>query len=152
MPSGVFVPSRATPSAEDPTWIHQVARLGTSGTGGALPHLDTIQKSFGRHDLTGVVTHTDDSASTGAQAMGASAFTFGNHIAFDGPPSLSRAAHEAAHVVQQRGGVQLAGGIGRAGDPYEKHAEEVADLVVRGQSAEALLDRSSRFVSGCHCR
>src|SRR5262249_14172656 len=45
-----------------------------------------------------------------------------------------------AHVVQQRGGVQLKGGVGAAGDAYERHADAVADQVVRGQSAAMLLD------------
>src|SRR5262249_50521044 len=56
---------------------------------------------------------------------------------------LFTVAHEAAHVVQQRGGVQLRGGVGEQGDPYEQHANEVAALVVQGKSAEAVLDRST---------
>jgi len=48
-------------------------------------------------------------------------------------------AHEAAHVIQQRGGVQLKGGVGEAGDAYERQADEVADRVVQGESAEELL-------------
>ena len=54
---------------------------------------------------------------------------------------MHTAAHEAAHVVQQRAGVQLRGELddGR-GDPYEHHADAVADKVVRGESAEALLE------------
>ncbi len=53
--------------------------------------------------------------------------------------SLHTAAHEAAHVVQQRAGVHLKGGLGEAGDAYEQHADAVADAVVRGESAEGLL-------------
>lgn len=52
---------------------------------------------------------------------------------------LHTVAHEAAHVVQQRGGVQLKGGVGAAGDAYERHADAVADRVVAGESAEDLL-------------
>ena len=53
---------------------------------------------------------------------------------------MHTAAHEAAHVVQQRGGVQLKGGIdGGASAPYERHADAVADAVVAGRSAEGLL-------------
>lgn len=67
----------------------------------------------------------------------------GSHVAFASPtPSLRLPAHEAAHVVQQRAGVQLAGGIGRPDDAYERHADELADAVVRGQSAEGILDRA----------
>jgi hypothetical protein len=57
-----------------------------------------------------------------------------------GAPSVHTAAHEAAHVVQQRGGVQLKGGVGETGDAYERHADTVADAVVAGRSAEDLLD------------
>jgi hypothetical protein len=72
--------------------------------------------------------------------MGAQAFATGDKVAFGGAPDLHTAAHEAAHVVQQRDGVQLAGGVGRDGDEHERHADAVADRVVKGQSAEALLD------------
>jgi len=44
-------------------------------------------------------------------------------------------------VVQQRAGVQLKGGVGETGDAYERHADDVAALVVQGKSAESLLDR-----------
>ncbi|HWE28942.1 MAG TPA: DUF4157 domain-containing protein, partial [Polyangia bacterium] len=119
--------------------VHRAAEKGTSGGGGALPHLDAIQKSFGSHDVSHVQAHTGGAASESAAAIGAEAFASGNHVVFGGTPSLHTAAHEAAHVVQQRGGVQLKGGVGEGGDPYEQHADAVADKVVRGESAEALL-------------
>jgi hypothetical protein len=72
--------------------------------------------------------------------MGARAYASGDAVAFASSPDLHLAAHEAAHVVQQRGGVRLAGGVGREGDEYERHADAVADRVVRGESAEPLLD------------
>jgi hypothetical protein len=120
--------------------VQAAADRGTSGASGALPHLDAIQKSFGKHDVSKVKAHTDGAAAEGAAAMGAEAFASGEHIAFAGAPSLRTAAHEAAHVVQQRGGVQLKCGVGAVGDAYEQHADEVAERVVRGESAEALLD------------
>lgn len=128
------------PAGLEPERVHQAAQHGTSGSGGSLPHLDRIQRSFGRHDVSGVRAHTDEAAAEGARAMGAEAFADGEHVAFGGAPSLHTAAHEAAHVVQQRGGVQLKGGVGEAGDRYEQHANAVADLVVQGKSAESLLD------------
>lgn len=64
----------------------------------------------------------------------------GDDIAFRGQPDLHTAAHEAAHVVQQRTGVQLRGGVGQAGDAYEQHADLVADAVVRGEPAAPMLD------------
>src|SRR5262249_36995586 len=73
-----------------------------------------------------------------AQAIDAVAYTIGDAVAFRSAPRLHTAAHEAAHVVQQRAGVELSHGLGRAGDRYERHANAVADRVVRGQSAEGL--------------
>lgn len=120
--------------------VHEAAKMGIGGTSGKLPHLERIQQSFGRHDVTGVVAHTGAQATAGAAAMGAAAFTMGNHVAFAGTADLHTAAHEAAHAVQQRAGVQLLGGVGRVGDRYERHADAVADLVVQGRSAEGALD------------
>jgi uncharacterized protein DUF4157 len=108
----------------------------------SLPHGDTIQRLFGRHDISAVQAHTGPDAAASAQAMGAQAYATGNHVVLgNGGSDLHTVAHEAAHVVQQRGGVQLKGGVGEVGDSYERHADEVADLVVQGKSAEALLDR-----------
>ena len=80
--------------------------------------------------------------------MSAVAFTSGNHVAFGRTPDLRTAAHEAAHVIQQRAGVNLSGGFGTHGDPYERHADTVADAVVHGRSAEALLAVSDNAAHG----
>lgn len=130
----------SAPSSEQ---IHEAAKIGTSGPSSSLPFLDSIQKSFGRHDVSGAKSYTGEEATRGARAMNAEAFATGNSIAFAGRPTLRTAAHEAAHLVQQRAGVQLIGGVGVAGDQYEQHADAVADLVVQGRSAEALLDQQS---------
>ena len=128
--------------------IHAAAHRGTSAAGGPLPYAERIQKSFGRHDVSGVVAHTDLAAATAARAIGASAFTAGEHIAFTSQPNLHTAAHEAAHAIQQRRGVQLSDGVGQSGDRYEQHADRVADRVVAGKSSEDLLDRSPSEASG----
>ena len=133
-----------TPSTD----VHAAAAHGTSGGATALPHHAQIQQSFGRHDVGHIKAHVGGSAAEGAAAMGADAFAMGEHAAFAGPPDLHTAAHEAAHVVQQRGGVQLKGGVGEAGDPYEQHADAVADLVVQGKSSEALLDQYAGHHAG----
>jgi|GEM_PF-1277825 len=122
-----------------------VAASGLVGTASALPHAEAIQASFGRHDVGSVRAFSGPSATRAATALGAEAYATGDAIAFAGRPSLHTAAHEAAHVVQQRAGVSLAGGVGAAGDVYERHADAVADRVVQGRSAEDLLDR---FVGG----
>ena len=124
----------------DPADIHATAAEGVSGAGGSLPHLDAIQQSFGQHDVSGVQAHTGSAANAAAGKMGAEAYATGDAVAFgSGSPSLHTAAHEAAHVVQQRQGVELAGGVGSAGDGYEQHADAVADRVVAGKSASDLL-------------
>jgi hypothetical protein len=129
------------PSAADPEHVRHAAEAATSGAAGSLPHQEAIQRSFGKHDVSSVKAHTDEAAARGAAAMGAEAFASGDRVAFAGSPSLHTAAHEAAHIVQQRSGIHLKGGIGEEGDAYERHADEVADLVVQGRPAESLLDR-----------
>lgn len=120
--------------------IQQQAELGTRGPAERMPHFDRIQAAFGGHDLSGVRAHTGADALASCDTMGAEAYARGSDVAFAGTPSLFVAAHEAAHVVQQSGGVQLKGGVGQAGDRYERQADEVAARVVRGESAEPLLD------------
>ena len=120
--------------------VKAAAADGVSGSAGQLPYLARIQKAFGRHDVSNVRAHTDGAAQDGARAMGAEAFASGSNVAFGGAPDLHTAAHEAAHTVQQRSGLALAGGVGAAGDAHERNADAVADRVVAGQSAEDLLD------------
>jgi uncharacterized protein DUF4157 len=134
--AGAPAPDGAAEGAPD---VHAAAAHGISGSAGALPHGDTIQRLFGHHDVGNIQAHTDASAASGAQAMGAQAYATGNHVAFAGAPDLHTAAHEAAHVVQQRAGVHLKGGVGQVGDAYEHNADAVADRVVAGKSAEDLL-------------
>lgn len=123
--------------------VHAHAARGIEGSGSPLPHLDAIQASFGAHDVRHVRAHVGGDAAASSRAIGAEAYAMGDHVAFALSPSLHTAAHEAAHVVQQRGGVQLEGGVGAAGDVYEQQADQVADAVVRGESAEGLLGAPS---------
>lgn len=123
--------------------VHAAASEGVSGAGQSLPHGDAIQNSFGDHDVSSVRAHVGGAAAKANTAMGAEAFATGNQVAFKSEPTLHTAAHEAAHVVQQRAGVQLEGGVGQAGDSYESHADAVADRVVAGKDASDLLGPSS---------
>jgi hypothetical protein len=121
--------------------VRDAASDAVSGPGAALPHAEKIQASFGPdHDVSTIQAHTGGAAAAACDTVGGEAFASGNNVAFrDASPSLHTAAHEAAHVMQQRGGVQLKGGVGEAGDAHEKHADAVADRVVSGQSAADLL-------------
>lgn len=132
-------PSANQGKPTDARAVQAAASHGASGSSTRLPYADQIQRLFGRHDVSDIQAHTDESAAAGARAMGAEAFATGKHVAFASPPDLHTAAHEAAHVVQQRAGVHLKGGVGETGDPYERNADAVADRVVQGQSAEDLL-------------
>jgi hypothetical protein len=121
--------------------VMAAAQHGVSGTPQALPHRDQIQALFGRHDVSNVQAHVGGPAAEASQQIGASAYATGSSVAFREAPDLHTAAHEAAHVVQQREGVQLRGGVGEVGDAYEQHADAVADAVVAGNPAGGILDQ-----------
>ena len=120
--------------------IRSAAVEGVHTPAVTLPFLDRIQTSFGRHSIDHAKAHVGPEAAKASRAMNALAFASGDHVVFGVSPDLRTTAHEAAHVVQQQAGVQLAGGIGREGDAYERHADAVADAVVAGRSAGGLLD------------
>jgi outer membrane protein OmpA-like peptidoglycan-associated protein len=120
-----------------------IAAHGLSGAPTTMPHVDRIQRLFGRHDIAGIEAHVGGPAAEANDALGADGYATGSSVAFSRTPDLHTAAHEAAHVIQQRAGVHLKGGVGEAGDVHEQHADAVADNVVRGESAETLLDQYS---------
>ncbi len=121
--------------------VHEAAARGLTESGGAIPHAEAIQRSFGRHAVGDIRACIDGPAALAARSIGATAYAMGNAVAFDRTPDLRTAAHEAAHVIQQRGGVNVPGGVGAPGDRHERHAGAVADLVAQGRSAEHLLDQ-----------
>ena len=133
-------PSSGEAASEEPAAVQAQAAAGVSGAGAELPFRDLIEQAFGfDHDLSGIRAHIGGPAAVAAEAIGATAYATGNDVAFASAPDLYTAAHEAAHVIQQRAGVHLHGGVGQDGDVYERHADEVADRVVAGQSAADLL-------------
>lgn len=121
--------------------VHAIAASGMRGSGQTLPHREAIQQSFGGHDVSRISAHVGGAAATASKAIGAEAYASSGAVAFKRSPDLHTAAHEAAHVVQQRAGVQLKGGVGQVGDTYERHADAVAERVVAGRSAVQLLDQ-----------
>lgn len=121
------------------TELKEEARAGLSGPSQVLPHLDTVQKAFAGHDLSGVRAVVGGSAQKSSERMGARAFTCGESVGFESAPDVRTVAHEAAHVVQQRSGVSVPEGIGRRGDRYEQNADAVAEQVAKGQPAGDLL-------------
>ena len=124
--------------------FHGIAARGIRGTGRPLTHLNAIQQAFGHHDISAMREHTGPEARTSLEILGAGGLSSNGHMAIAGNPDLYTQAHEAAHGVQQAGatsGLPCNRGIGEAGDRYEQHADAVAEKVVRGESAEALLDQ-----------
>ena len=122
---------------------HGIAKAGLKGPGRTLTHQNKIQQAFGHHDVSGMREHTGPGARTALTTLGAEGYASHGRMAFAESPDLYTQAHEAAHGVQQAAlgsRMQLPGGIGVAGDRYERQADAVADAVVRGQSAEPLLD------------
>ena len=120
--------------------VSAVASNGVSQATDALPFRDDIQRAFGRHDVSTIRVQVGGDAAVAARTLGARAYTIGERVAFVAPPDLHTAAHEAAHVVQQRAGVHLDGELGHADDVYERAADAAADAVVAGNVAEHLLD------------
>jgi hypothetical protein len=97
-----------------------------------------LEPRFG-FDFSKIRTHTDGAARRSAAALQARAFTTGNDIVFAAAqPSPWLLAHELAHVSQQRGTLTRSV-AGMAGDAHERHADAVADTIMRGGSATALL-------------
>ena len=120
-----------------------IAAKGVHGAGRPMIHLHTIQQAFGHHDVSGMREYTGRATQESLATLGAEGFSSNGRMAFRGTPDLFTQAHEAAHGVQQaalEGRLQLKGEIGEAGDKYEHHADAVAEKVVRGESAQELLD------------
>jgi hypothetical protein len=143
-------PSQEDPVQEDgsgpsprrnPALIHQEARRGLGNASQPLPHADRLQAAFGHHDISQVRAAVGGAAETANRRMGALAFASGDRVAFRQTPDLRLVAHEAAHVVQQREGLALPGNVGQRGDRWERHADDVADAVAAGRSAQDLLDQ-----------
>ena len=123
---------------------HEIAAQGLQGSDRPLTHLDTLQRAFGRHDIRGMREHTGPAAELALEALGAEGYTRGGRMAVAGSPDLYIQAHEAAHGVQQAAlgdRMPLPDGIGVAGDQYEQQADAVAQAVLRGESAQPLLDQ-----------
>jgi len=146
LPAAPVQASAAGPLATSDEQTHSIASQGVADAGGRLPHADAIIQSFGEEHRTaieGIRAQVGGPATAATRAIGAEAYATGQSVAFGAPPDLHTAAHEAAHVLQQRSGVSLRGGVGQVGDPHEQHADQVADIVVRGESATSMLGPAS---------
>ena len=126
------------------TEVERAAGAGVAGPADVLPHREE-SSAPSEGTMSRVETHVGGAAGDAAGRLGAEAYAFGSQVAFASPPDLRTAAHEAAHVVQQRTAgardvAALGGTLTSPGDAAERHADLVAERVVRGESAEALLN------------
>lgn len=114
-----------------------------------IPFQDEIQRAFGGgHSLDDVQALAGPGIASTASDLGAIAFTQGNVMGFAQEPTLHDAAHEAAHVFQQRAGLPLFEGFA----DHEAHADAVADRVVAGQSAGDLLPSGGTASTAVQCK
>ena len=97
---------------------------GASTSGDAVPFAQEMEALLGV-DFSSTRAHIGAEAETACEEMGAQAYTYGENVVFrEANPSKEIVAHELTHVVQQRQGVQLTGGVGQVGDAYEQQAEQ----------------------------
>jgi hypothetical protein len=112
-------------------------KQSVSPTGHAMPpHVQqAIENSFSI-DMDGVEIHADSAAQSAAGALSARAFAYGNHIFLGQNEKLSDIrliAHEAAHVVQQKGVPTVLRSAPGQSDAYEAEADRAASAVERGE-------------------
>lgn len=99
------------------------------GSSSSLPYLQELQPAFAPHRLDGVQSRVGPGELVGRDGS-ALAAARGNRVEFAETPDKHTAAHEAAHVVQQRRGIhrQL------STSALEQHADVVADSALRGEA------------------
>lgn len=121
-----------------------VASVIASGGQALAPAVrQSMERSFGR-DLGSVRIHTGPEAAASAEALGARAYTVGDHIVFnrdEHQPHTRRGkhllAHELAHTVQQAGLQRAATDVALtpAREAHlEAEADRAADAVIAGRS------------------
>lgn len=141
------VQRKASAASSAPASTAEIAARGVDGPGERLPFLDVIQQSAAR-DLGSIEAHVGGPAADACAELGATAYATGNKVAFASSPDLHTATHEATHVLQQSAGVQLRGGVGQAGDEYERQADAAGDAIVAGRSIAHLMPAPSTLVNG----
>lgn len=132
-----FAPAADLPQAPS------LAREGVENATGGLPFGDTLQRAFGPHDLTDIRSQVGGPAATAARALRARAFATGGAVAFGETPTLRTAAHEAAHVIQQRAGATRTLPSESSQAALETEADAVAEAVTSGRSAAPLMAKYS---------
>lgn len=123
-----------------------VAADGFAGGGGAIPHKEEMEASFGT-SFGGVKAHTDGAAQKSNKDMGSNALAAGQNISFStSSPDKGLVAHELTHTLQNnhRGPAAsgaAGGGIDASG---EGEAEAVQAAVNSGKPASSALTAGTK--------
>lgn len=159
------------------TAVPAIARQVLEDPGQALDTAIRVgmESRFG-HDFSRVRVHADRTAADAASALGADAYTVGQHVVFGAggyAPGTDKGSrlliHELTHVMQQRplvGGADEIG-LGAAGDACEHEADRAAKspfgaierprvgstapLVQRSVTASGIQEARPRFSYSTHC-
>ena len=121
-----------------PDVTRAIAAMSSSGAGKRLPKQMARKLERTHGDLSDARVHTGPEAEALSRAVNARAFTVGNHMFFGSnewnPNSrhgLELAAHEAAHVVQQRGAPNTGSlKVSTPGDDLERAADSASNAAV----------------------
>lgn len=133
----------ATRSAAAPAVVQDVVR--SAGLPLDAATREAMEPRFG-YSFSDVRVHADEQAAKSAAAVGARAYTVGNHVVFGAGryvPDLSEGrrllAHELAHVVQQSRSdlvaVRPSLAVGPVDAPEEREADAAANAALRGGAA-----------------
>jgi hypothetical protein len=120
--------------------IHpDVTKAIAAMSGGGKPLPKRMQRKLERShgDLSDARVHTGAEADALSRAVNARAFTVGNHMFFgkgewqpESRGGVELAAHEAAHVVQQRGAPNTGSlKVSTPGDAFEREADAASHAV-----------------------
>ena len=130
--------------------MREIAHRGVSGPVSRFPYESRIRSGFGRFAPERMEAVRGVRAQAANRALGSSAFAFGPRAAFGAAPDLHTAAHEAAHMAAAPYGVRLTDGVGQAGDCHEQVADQAADAIVAGRSAEPVFETAYGGVAPIH--
>jgi hypothetical protein len=122
-PSQVPVQSTATPAR----MVTEVLRGSGESLGAPVREEMT---SLLNADFSSVRVHTGTAARASAAAIGARAYTFGDHVVIgDGGADKHTLTHELVHVIQQRQGLVTGTDVGnglKVSDPADRFEQEAA--------------------------
>jgi hypothetical protein len=127
------------------------------------PGVRSVMETRLGYDFSHVRVHTDEDAARSADAIGANAYTTGNHIVFGAGRFMPNAAdgqrvvaHELAHVIQQGRG-PVAGrdagdgvAISHPEDPFERDAVRLAERAMTTPSSVGRIRAASAMGPDFH--